>query len=73
MMNEPPPPTWRKPAGILMLLTGLVLYGVLVASASGLIAQTPVLVQAVVYMVLGIVWILPLRRFLIWMETGRFG
>ena len=73
MMNEPPPPTWRKPVGILMLLVGLVLYGLAVASASGLIGQAPVLVQAVVYLVLGIVWILPLRRFLIWMETGRFG
>ncbi|HAL89575.1 MAG TPA: DUF2842 domain-containing protein, partial [Erythrobacter sp.] len=26
-----------------------------------------------VYVVLGIVWLLPLRRFLIWMETGRWG
>ena len=22
---------------------------------------------------LGVVWLLPLRRFLIWMETGRWG
>ena len=29
------------------------------------------LAQAPVYLVLGIVWLLPLRRFLIWMETGR--
>ena len=73
MMPEPPPPTWRTPIGILMLLLGLLVYMGLVAGASGLIARAPVLVQAVVYMVLGIVWILPLRRFLIWMETGRFG
>ena len=73
MMNELPPPTWRKPAGILMLLAGLAVYGVLVAGASGMIGRLPVAVQAVVYMVLGIAWILPLRRFLIWMETGRFG
>jgi hypothetical protein len=73
MMNEPPPPTWRKPAGILMLLVGLVAYGVLVAGASSMIGGLPVLLQAAVYMVLGIVWILPLRRFLIWMETGRYG
>ena len=73
MMNELPPPTWRKPAGILMLLAGLVVYGVLVAGASGMIGRLPVVGQSVVYMVLGIIWILPLRRFLIWMETGRFG
>jgi hypothetical protein len=33
----------------------------------------PVLVQAVIYVVLGTVWLLPLKRFLIWMETGRWG
>jgi hypothetical protein len=73
MMPEPPPPTWRKPIGIIALLLGLLLYLGVVAGASGMIGRLPVLVQAVVYMVLGIAWILPLRRFLIWMETGRFG
>mgnify|MGYP002130292216 CR=1 FL=1 len=33
----------------------------------------PVLVQTLVYIILGTVWLLPLRRFLIWMETGRWG
>lgn len=73
MMPEPPPPTWRKPVGILGLLAGLTIYAVLVGNLSGKIAQLPVLVQVPVYLVLGVVWILPLRRFLIWMETGRFG
>ena len=73
MMPELPPPTWRKPIGILIMLLGLVVYAALVGGASGMIAQAPMLAQAVVYLVLGIVWILPLRRFLIWMETGRFG
>ena len=31
------------------------------------------LAQALVYLVLGVIWLLPLRRFLIWMETGRWG
>jgi hypothetical protein len=26
-----------------------------------------------VYLVLGVAWLLPLRRFFIWMETGRWG
>ena len=33
----------------------------------------PVWAQAIVYLVLGIVWLLPLKRFLIWMQTGKFG
>ncbi|MEQ1641667.1 MAG: DUF2842 domain-containing protein, partial [Novosphingobium sp.] len=28
--------------------------------------------QTPVYVLLGIIWLLPLRRFLIWMETGRW-
>ena len=73
MMREPPPPTWRKPVGILMLLLGLVIYAGLVAGLSGPISGLPVLAQVPIYAALGIVWLLPLRRFLIWMETGRFG
>ena len=65
-------PTLRIPLGILALLTGLALYVLAVAWASQWIERLPVLVQALVYLVLGIAWLLPLRRFLIWMETGRW-
>ena len=66
-------PTLRIPLGVLALLLGLVLYVLAVAWASQWIERLPVLVQALVYLVLGIAWLLPLRRFLIWMETGRWG
>ena len=65
-------PTWRIPAGILLLLVGIALYAFGVLLLSPLIEQLPVLAQTVVYLVQGIAWLLPLRRFLIWMETGRF-
>ena len=65
-------PTWRIPFGILALLAMLALYALAVAWASQWIGQWHVLVQTPVYMVLGVAWLLPLRRFLIWMETGRW-
>ena len=65
-------PTWRIPFGILLLLAGLALYAVAVVIASPLIERLPVLAQMLVYLVLGTAWLLPLRRFLIWMETGRW-
>ncbi len=65
-------PTLRKPAGVLGLIAGLVLYAVLVASLAGPIGHLPVIVQALVYLVLGVAWVLPLRPLLIWMETGRW-
>ena len=65
-------PTWRIPVGILGLVFGLLVYGVVIARyAPGLIGEWPVWAQTVVYVVLGVIWLLPLKRFLIWMETGR--
>lgn len=66
-------PTWRKPVGILGLVLALVIYAFGIAALSETIGKWHVLVQTVVYVVLGTIWLLPLRRFLIWMETGRWG
>ena len=66
-------PTWRIPFGVLTLMVSLLLYGVLVAAVCApLMAPWPILLQMPVYLVLGLVWLLPLKRFLIWMETGRW-
>ena len=66
-------PTLRIPLGILALLFVLAVYIGTVVWASQWIERLPTLAQALVYLVLGTVWLLPLRRFLIWMETGRWG
>lgn len=67
-------PTLRIPLGLLALLIVLAAYGIAVASfVSPVIGKWPALAQTAVYLVLGLIWLLPLRRFLIWMETGRWG
>ena len=66
-------PTLRIPLGILALLAALALYGLGVMWASQWIGRLPVWAQTIVYIVLGVIWLLPLRRFLTWMETGRWG
>jgi hypothetical protein len=65
-------PTLRIPLGILCLLLGLAIYALAVMWASQWIERLPNLIQAGVYLVLGVIWLLPMRRFLIWMETGRW-
>lgn len=65
-------PTLRKPAGVLGMIAGLAVYAVLVVSLSGPVGQLPALLQAVIYLILGTIWVLPLRPLLIWMETGRW-
>ena len=67
-------PTWRIPVGLLALLGVLIVYGLLIARyVPELIGDWPAVLQAVIYLGLGLLWLLPLRRFLIWMETGRWG
>lgn len=65
-------PTIRIPLGVLGLFIALMVYGGLVARyIAPLIADWNALAQTPVYILLGVVWLLPLRRFLIWMETGK--
>ena len=65
-------PSWRKPAGMLAILVLILVWVVAVASFSAQIAALPVLVQMLIYLVLGIVWIAPLKPLLRWMEMGRW-
>ena len=66
-------PTWRIPVGILGLMIGLTAYALFFVGISDWITQQHVALQTVIYIVLGTAWLLPLRRFLIWMETGSWG
>lgn len=65
-------PSWRKPAGALLIVALIVAWAVLVASFSATIGMLHPLVQAIVYVVTGIIWITPLKPLLRWMETGRW-
>ncbi len=65
-------PTWRKPAGILLILLLIALWAWAVVSASVLIETLPWPVHALYYVVAGIVWIAPLKPLLRWMETGKW-
>lgn len=63
-------PTWRMPVGILALLLGLTIYVLIIVGLSDWISERHVIAQTLIYIILGTIWLLPLRRFLIWMETG---
>lgn len=67
-------PTLRIPLGVLALFVALMVYGLLVARfIAPWIEGWPALAQTPVYVLLGVVWLLPLKQFLVWMETGRWG
>lgn len=64
-------PTWRIPFGIVLLIVALTAYALVIARyVPELIGGWHAAFQTVVYLILGLVWLLPLKRFLLWMETG---
>lgn len=65
-------PSWRKPAGIFLILLIILVWAVIVATASPWVGTLHPLLQGVFYIVTGIVWIMPLKPLLAWMETGRW-
>lgn len=68
----PPQPSWRKPAGMLLILALIALWAMACVTLIGLFEPLPRLVEPALYLVAGIVWIwvLPMRRLLHWMELG---
>lgn len=65
-------PSWRKPAGMFMIMGLIVIWAFMIGSLSNLIANLPMWVQIPLYIVTGIIWIMPLKPLLRWMETGRW-
>ena len=66
-------PSSRKLVGVALILLIIVVWAGLVASLAPFVGRWPVLIQAPFYLVMGLVWILPLRPLVRWIETGRFG
>ena len=62
--------SWRKPVGMLLMLVGLAVYGIMIMLLAPLIGRLPWPLQTAVYVVLGFVWVFPVRPTLTWMELG---
>jgi hypothetical protein len=71
-MSSPTKPSPRKLIGIALILLLIVLWSALVAAMARFVGHWPVLVQALFYLVMGLIWIAPLKPLVRWMQTGRF-
>lgn len=71
-MPSPPAPSLRALAGIGLILLLIVLWAAFVASLARIVGAWPILVQAAFYLVVGTVWIIPLKPLVRWMVTGSF-
>ena len=65
-------PSWRKPAGMLAILALIAAWCVVVVSLSHVVGGWAWPLQALFYLVTGLMWIAPLKPLLRWMETGRW-
>ena len=72
-MPPPPHPSLRNLAGIALILLLIVVWATLVAAMARFVGGWPILVQAPFYLVMGLIWIVPLKPLVRWMQTGRFG
>jgi hypothetical protein len=63
---------WRKGAGIAFILGLIFLWAAVILLFAPYIGRWPILVQALFYLVVGIIWIIPLKPLLRWAETGSW-
>jgi membrane protein implicated in regulation of membrane protease activity len=61
-------PSWRKPAGIFLILVLIASWAGLVGKLADRLPSMPWPLKALFFAVAGLVWILPLRPLLRWME-----
>lgn len=61
-------PSWRKPAGILLILLLIACWAVLVVTLAERLPALAWPLKALFFLVAGLVWILPLKPLLRWME-----
>ena len=71
-MRTAPGPSSRKLFGIGVILLLIVLWAALVAAMARFVGGWPILIQAPFYLAMGLIWIVPLKPFVRWMQTGRF-
>jgi len=65
-------PSTRKLAGIGAILLLILLWAGLVAAFAPFVGRWPGLAQTIFYLVIGIIWIIPLKPLIRWSQTGRF-
>jgi predicted membrane channel-forming protein YqfA (hemolysin III family) len=65
-------PSSRTLAGIALILALIAVWAAFVASLARVVGAWPILVQAPYYLLMGLIWILPLKPLVRWMQTGSF-
>jgi hypothetical protein len=65
-------PSARTLVGTALIVSLIVLWAAFVASLARIVGQWPILVQAPFYLIMGMIWIIPLKPLVRWIQTGSF-
>ena len=65
-------PSWRKPAGIFLILFLIATWAVVVVAGFDYVRRAPWPAHAVYFLAAGLIWVIPLKPLLKWMETGKW-
>lgn len=65
-------PSYRKPVSVLAIVVGLIIYAGLVSRLLGPVGTLAWYMAVPLYLLLGCLWLLPLKPLLQWMETGTW-
>jgi len=65
-------PSYRKLAGIALILLLIGIWAAFVATLAQVVGRWPILIQSAFYLFMGIVWIVPLKPLVRWIQTGSF-
>jgi len=71
-MSGAPDPSFRKLAGVALILLLIVVWATFVASLAQVVSTWPILVQALFYLMMGLIWIIPLKPLVRWIQTGSW-
>jgi len=69
-MPNAPEPSGRKLVGISLILLLIVVWATFVASLARTVGQWPIILQSLFYLIVGTIWIIPLKPLIRWIETG---
>lgn len=72
MLIEPPPSSWRKGVGVALICGLIMLWAAAILMFAPYVARWPVLIQAILYLIVGISWVIPLKPLIRWSETGAW-
>ncbi|MEO9600567.1 DUF2842 domain-containing protein [Parasphingorhabdus sp.] len=70
--NPKDQPSWRKPIGMIFILFLILLWCGIAVTLIDHLDGLNFWIQLPIYIILGIVWIFPIRPLLTWMNSGSF-